>query len=268
MVDILISVKADLASSIAIRYAGQLGELVNIALQPIHVKEPDQKGNLFGTGWVRHTWEHALAEKGEEEINLLIKTERRYCPVLAAPRVVVGDREAELLRELQSGAYDLFMEGVLASFNEADFRKLIRSKLYQNAPCPIIVVKNLVGLEKVALFIQQGTNPNHLVDQFVGVLGKAGFSLDLVYYSSVDGSTDLQVNQDGGEVMELNETRRVLEAKGQRTGDCVVVSGPPRKVGEYLSVYGLVACPIKDEIQRKGPASAVLAHTPSPLFIC
>ena len=181
MVNILVSVNPDLASSIAIRYAGQLSQLMDIALQPIHVKEPEQKGNLFGTGWVRHTWEHALAEKGEEEINLLIRTEKRYCPALAAPRVVVGERENEILRELQTGAYDLFMEGVLASFDEADFKKLLGSKLYQNAPCPAIAVKNLVTLEKVALLSYAGLEPSRLLGDVTDILAQLKLPLEVIH---------------------------------------------------------------------------------------
>ncbi len=268
MISILISVRADLVSSIAIRYAGQLGELLDIGLQPIHVKEPDSKGNLFGTGWVRHTWEHALAEKGEEEINQLIKTEKRYCPALAAPRVLVGERESEILRELQSGGYDLFMEGVLASFHEGDFRKLVRSKLYQNSPCPIIMVKNLVPLERVAFILHEGGDSVNLVERYVEVLGEAGLPSDLLHYHTDGHHRELVVEEGEGRIGDIDKAKNTLETRGQKTGKTLLISGPPREVAGYLSGYGLIACAIRDEIHKKSPISSVLAHTPSPIFIC
>ncbi len=268
MINILISVRADLVSSIALRYAGQLGEIVEIGLQPIHVKEPEERGNLFGTGWVRHTWEHALAEKGEEEINQLIRTEKRYCPALAAPRVLVGEREREILRELQSGGYDLFMEGVLASFNEGDFKKLVQSRLYRSAPCPIIMVKNLVALDKVAFIVGEGGDAMSLVERYTEVLGEADLLLDLLYYSPDRRSPELIVQDAEGQIPQIDKTIKALEGKGQRTGKVLIITGPSREVAEHLSDYGLVACAIQDEIRRKSKISSVLARTPSPLFLC
>jgi len=49
----LIAVKADLASSIAIRYACQLAKLTGLGLQTLFVVKPDEPGHTPGTGWVR-----------------------------------------------------------------------------------------------------------------------------------------------------------------------------------------------------------------------
>jgi len=268
MVNILVSVNPDLASSIAIRYAGQLSQLMDIALQPIHVKEPEQKGNLFGTGWVRHTWEHALAEKGEEEINLLIRTEKRYCPALAAPRVVVGERENEILRELQTGAYDLFMEGVLASFDEADFKKLLGSKLYQNAPCPAIAVKNLVTLEKVALLSYAGLEPSRLLGDVTDILAQLKLPLEVIHLVPRKDIKDLEVNEGGQNTQEFNNLVDAIGKKGLNFEKGQVLTGHPKDIADYLSRYGLVVCAVRDVLEKKSPIYTVLAFTPSPIFIC
>ena len=268
MMNILVSVNPDLASSIAIRYAGQLAKLMEVALQPIHVKEPEQKGNLFGTGWVRHTWEHALAEKGEEEINLLIKTEKPFCPALAAPRVVVGERETEILRELQIGTYDLFMEGVLASFNECDFKKLVSSKLYQNAPCPIIIVKNLVPLDRIALLSHTGLEPSRLVGHIYDMFGKTNLPFDVIHCIPDKQKKEIQVVDGTHQEQELI---RMAEAFGKwdlQPQKTQVISGRPKDIAEYLSKYGLVACGLKDGLERKSPIYSVLALAPSPILIC
>lgn len=268
MINILVSVSVDLASSIAIRYAGQLGKLIEIALQPIHIKEPEQKGNLFGTGWVRHTWEHALAEKGQEEISLLIKTEKPYCPALAAPRVVVGERENEILRELQTGSYDLFMEGFLTSFDEGDFKRLVGSKLYQNVPCPIIVVKNLVPLDRIVLLTYNGVDPSRLVEQISGIFREAKLPVDVIHCVPEKGRDKIQVREQGNQEKELENVVDALKARNWESEKSEVITGRPRDIAEYLSKYGLVACVIRDGLDRKSPVYTVLAHTPSPIFIC
>ncbi len=55
MLKTLIALEADLASTIAIRYACQLAKQMAMDLQTIHVVEPDHRGHTVGTGWVRQT---------------------------------------------------------------------------------------------------------------------------------------------------------------------------------------------------------------------
>ena len=267
MINILVSVNPDLASSIAIRYAGELSQFMDIALQPIHVKEPEQKGNLFGTGWVRHTWEHALAERAEEEINLLIRTEKRYCPALAAPRVVVGERESEILKELQTGVYDLFMEGVLASFDEADFRRLVGSKLYQNAPCPVIVVKNLVTLEKVALLSYPGLEPSSFVGDVTNTLAQLRLPLEVIHLVPKKDIKGLEINEGGQNVLEFNNLFDAVRKRGLNIKKGQALTGHPKEIADYLSKYGMVVCAIRDVLDKKSPIYTVLAFTPSPVLL-
>jgi len=99
MLRTLVYLDADLASSIALRYACQLTRVVDMKLHTFHVEEPDHDGHAPGTGWVRRTWESMVLKTGEFEIAQLIKAEKASCPKLDTPKMLIGDRENEILRE-------------------------------------------------------------------------------------------------------------------------------------------------------------------------
>ena len=134
MLRTLVYLDADLASSIALRYTCQLAQLVDMKLHSVHVEEPDQDGHAPGTGWVRRTWESTMLKTGEFEIAQLINAEKSSCPKLGAPKMIVGDRESEILREIQRESYDLFVEGLLHSFTTKKLFDKINSKLYKPRP--------------------------------------------------------------------------------------------------------------------------------------
>ncbi len=154
MLRTLVYINADLASSIALRYTCQLEKFINMKLHFVHVEEPDQDGHAPGTGWVRRTWENTVLKTGEFEIAQLIKAEKSSCPKLSAPKMLIGNRETEILREIQNESYDLFVEGSLHSFTSKKLYDKIHSRLYRHIPCPVIIVKNLVDIEKIALIVR------------------------------------------------------------------------------------------------------------------
>jgi len=81
MMRTLVSIEVDLASSMAIRYACQLGNLIPMELQPVYVKGYPFEEPVTGIGWVRHTWEKELVKEGKEEISEMIAGEMDTCPV-------------------------------------------------------------------------------------------------------------------------------------------------------------------------------------------
>ena len=99
MVKTLVAIEVDLASSFAIRYACQLGNLIQMEIHPIYVKFPSPEVPMTGVGWVRHTWEREVVESGKTEIQEVLASESDSCPVLQEPRVIYGDREIELLNK-------------------------------------------------------------------------------------------------------------------------------------------------------------------------
>jgi len=93
MLKTLVAIEVDLASSFAIRYACDLGNLIPMELYPVYVKAPPPEVPVTGTGWVRHTWEREIVEMGKEEIQEMLASEQESCPMLQTPRVIYGHRD-------------------------------------------------------------------------------------------------------------------------------------------------------------------------------
>ncbi len=68
MVKTLVAIEVDLASSFAIRYACQMGHLIQMEIHPVYVKFPSPEIPMPGVGWVRHTYEREVVNLGKEEI--------------------------------------------------------------------------------------------------------------------------------------------------------------------------------------------------------
>ena len=167
MINALLAINADLASSIAFRYACRLAEVIDMRLETIHIEAAAKEKFPPGSGWVRSTWEAGLLQSARETINQLINTEKNECPALGASIVRIGDREDELLGEIQKKSYDLLLEGILEDFDAHSFHQRIRSKLYRYAPCPIILVKNLAHPDRVALLLQDAEDVVPVVSTFM-----------------------------------------------------------------------------------------------------
>lgn len=162
MILALISINTDLGSSIALRYAYELSNKIDMRLYDIHVVDAKQSGSSPGFGWVQKTWENALIESKSEEIRQFLDMEKVELPFLKTPKILIGDRTEKLLDELQTGQYAFFLEGALPSFNPNDFYRLVHSRLYRLMPCPVMIVKNLVSelfgrsAERLPLTVRKG----------------------------------------------------------------------------------------------------------------
>ncbi len=264
MTRVLVFLDADLASSMALRYACQLGKLTDMELQPIHVEDAAHRGGSPGSGWVRKTWESALLETGREEITRLVEAERKGCPSLLPPKLCMGDREEELLRELEVGDYDLFVEGALYRFTSADFAAKLRSRLYRFAPCPIILVRNLVEVGKVAFLLGEEPAPQALLKAYWPLLGQAGLEMDLFYYQQGHGLLGPGPEADPQKVLEA--AREVLVQKGAQAGPGRVLEKSPERAAEVLRDYGLVVAAVSSR-HRKGPLVKLLSQSPAPCML-
>jgi len=248
MMNMLVSLKADLASSIAFRYACRLAKLVEIRLQTIHVEEVEKEGYPPGSGWVRSTWETGLLQTAQQEIAQLINMEKSHCPNLDEPIVRIGERDEELFKEIQRESYDVFLEGVLSSSDEQLFYHKMRSKLYRQVPCPIILVKNLVQPSRVALLLAEHKDANPMVNSFANLFEKSELTVDLVYVkASRNVPAESQKIPAEAAGAEWESARRVLdEAKdrlafhGWTPEACWILQEHPHKIGEMLAPYGLV----------------------------
>ena len=113
MIKTLVSIEVDLASSLAIRFACQLGGSIDMEIHPIYVKESLSPDSSRGAGWASRTWEREMVEKGKEEISKMIAPEMDFCPKLYDPSVIYGDRHSEVSRVAQEGGFDLYVEGTV-----------------------------------------------------------------------------------------------------------------------------------------------------------
>jgi hypothetical protein len=276
MIDMLVSLNADLASSIAFRYACRLTELVDIHLQTIHVEEVEKEGYPPGSGWVRSTWEKGLLQTAQEEISQLINTEKSTCPPLNAAIIRIGDRDEELLQEIKNESYDLLLEGVLGSFDEQLFYKKLRSKLYKQTPCPILLVKNLVNPAQVALLMGEHKDVKPVVSTFLRIFSKSKVTVDLVYFepeknsqegfkkkfAELAGSSDGQV---AGRI--LDEAKTLLAEDGWKPEESWVIRNKPKKIGEMIEEYGLVGVRVPRSSHKHTIVLDVLSRVPSATLL-
>jgi hypothetical protein len=143
MTKTLVAIEVDLASSMAIRYACDLGNLIPMELYPVYVKAPPPEVPVTGTGWVRHTWEREIVEMGREEIHEMLASEQESCPRLQEPWVIYGDRDYELLKIVGAESFDLYVEGAPFPFNPLNIQRRLHSKFYQKLSCPLIWLRVL-----------------------------------------------------------------------------------------------------------------------------
>jgi hypothetical protein len=261
MLKALIPIELNLGSNIALRYACQKAKLLDIGLQPIHVEEPDDKSHSANSGWIRRTWESGLEDAGRAEVQRILDGEKLDCLIVPHPIVSVGDREEEILRELQRVRYDIFVEGMVSNFNPTVFRNLLRSKLYKRMPCPALIVKNLITSNSVLLLADARVEPAWLANQFQRMFPKSKVEFDLALYAA-------DARQRGVDPQELLESIvRLLEAKGAVPNQTLVLEERPEDSGEELGRYGLVAAVVDRRSSRKSPLMEALARTPSPLLL-
>ncbi|MEJ2672060.1 MAG: hypothetical protein P8168_07645 [Deltaproteobacteria bacterium] len=149
MTKTLVAIEVDLASSMAIRYACDLGNLVAMELFPVYVKAPPPEVPVTGTGWVRHTWEREIVAMGKEEIHEMLASEQESCPRLQEPRVIYGDRDYELLKIVGQEPFDLYVEGAPYPFNPLNIQRRLNSKFYQKLSCPLIWLRVLRKIKQV-----------------------------------------------------------------------------------------------------------------------
>lgn len=279
MIKTLIHINADLASSIALRYACQLPNLTDVLLQTMHVVEPAQEGHSPGTGWVRRTWEKGLLETAQAEISRLINAERATCPTLSPPKMSIGVREDELLRELEEGSYDLFVEGLLHSYDSSYFTRKLRSRLYREAPSSILLVKNLAALRKIVLILENGTELQPMISTFLTFFKETEIEVDLLRYRFKSaGGVNLRDKREAA-ISSISSSRRepdeilrsaerMLAAEGWNAKEGLVVQDTPVKIAEYLQDYSLVVSFLPSQKAMKDPLVDLLARVPSAILFC
>ena len=260
----LIYIEENLASSMALRYASQLANLIGMALQVIHVKEPKDKNQSFGTGWARRSWEHGLEEAGLQEVDRLLKTERIDCRFLGDPLVRVGDKDTELLSEMSHYSYNLYIEGYLNTPNVRDFYALTESRLYRKMNCPALVVKNLVPLDRVLVLKAEGVDSIQLLSCFTRLFDPGSVPVDFLYFRFHENGAPVW-GTEGEAGSHFEDVRGLLSDKGWTITNKRIVCGTPEQVADLLRDYGLVVTTFPT---RKCPLYDLLAMLPNPVLLC
>lgn len=261
MLKALIPVELTLASNIALRYLCQKSRLLGVGVQPIHVEEPDNKPHSSETGWIRKSWESGLRQAGLEEVQRILNSERLDCFVMPQPIVSIGSREDKILEELRIGGYDLFVEGEVANFNTGEFRKRLKSKLYRQMPCPVLIVRNMIQSDKVVLLLDEKTDPEHIVERFCHFFDNPEVVFDVCAY----GMDDLH-QQFSPDAM-LAETVRLLEARGYAPDRSFALLSTADSAVQVLHDYGMLVANMDRRSTRKAALTEVLGRVSCPILL-
>ncbi|HID70982.1 MAG TPA: hypothetical protein EYP35_11165 [Desulfobacterales bacterium] len=238
MLKTLLYINEDLASSIALRFTAYVNKFIPVSLHITHIEEPDENKNI-GRGWVQRAWEDGVTSSGKRLIDRMLRTESIDCPLAGRPIVEVGDREREILYTLRNGLYELYVEGYLNTADTDLFYNILSSQLYTEAPCPILVVKNLSISKKCALLCADSVDPKLLVEQSMAVLGDSTFNFDIVFFKFCEtGDLRILEKAEGGKNLKTAET--ALLAAGKNIENVTVLLGTPEQVGDYLKEYAIV----------------------------
>ncbi|HDL90232.1 MAG TPA: universal stress protein [Thermodesulforhabdus norvegica] len=186
MVRTLVAVSPDIESSIALRLACELAHFCEMSIQAIYAKEPEVPGGYTDFGWARRTWERTLIEKFEREISQLIKTEERFCPVTIQPIVTTSERDKAVLERLRTGEYDLFVEGALSPEMEV-VKERLDSKLYQNAPVPVVLVRNLMKVDRVMVVLDRDFLSDQVSEVLKSLFEKKDLQMDVCFLKAEVG---------------------------------------------------------------------------------
>lgn len=258
MIKTLVAIEVDLASSLAIRYACQLGHSLEMELHPVYVKEPPPEVPAAGTGWVRHTWEREILKMGREEIQEMLAGEMESCPQLQEPRVIYGDREHELLKIMEHEPFDLYVEGAPYPFTALNIQRRLHSKFYQRVRTPLIWLRLLRQITQVLVpgFDALGLR------SAIQALEKlwAGCATPL-HFCLAPGSSET-VRQ---EVLQGEDRLKTAGCQVRLREDLPVAADGP--VPEILKDYGLVVVALERAVRKDSPLLQWLTQVKAPMMV-
>lgn len=263
MHNILVSIEADLPSSIALRYACRLAELTEAKVQVIHVKEPDEAGPAVGAGWARLTWQKELLAGARKEITQLLRDEFTRCASLADPIVAVGDRKDHVLAELGRHPYDLLVEGLPAPADAAELHHTLRSQIIPKIHCPVLLALTMVPLDRVLVCLDS-TGLSH-VECFGRLLAKTDLSVDLVFLEFSENGND---GGKGRSELALAEARQILSDLGLRVMGESVRRGRSEDLSNLTEDYGMLVVPLLHEPHREQAWTTILNNTSTSILLC
>lgn len=266
MIRTLVSVNPDLASVIAVNYACHLSRSIPMGIQPVFVKEPEPERDFPGLGWVRHTWENSVLSIEHEAVNHLIEAEKVNCPALIRPMVLTGKREEMILSCLLGGAYDLFVEGSVSSFEKTAFIRQINAPLYRNIPCPVIIARNLIELHKVLLVFDQESGIGKVVPAMKTLFRETTLPFDVMYCSIVERGRPVEPIEPSEGLFQHADS--LLQRAGLQPERRLALQGGPENLARQIEEYSLIAISLPSEQTRDERFFEMLADVSSPILLC
>ncbi len=276
MLKSIVYLNADLPSSIALRYACRLAAITGMDINTLHVASTDTEGHPPGTGWVSRTWEKDLIQQAREKIVQLTNMEKNHCPHLSPPKILLGNPEGEILREMAQTEYGLFIVGLRHPFSPQLFFKQMHSKFYQQASCPILLVKNLVDIKRIGLLLESGEAGTAQTGTFLDIFNGAKVDVDLLscVFTKTDsaGPGDILESAVSGAEGDSDKAaslaRDALQGNGFTPGRIRRLQGRPKAVGDRLAEYDLLLTSLPHHIGPTSPLLDCLSRIPSALLFC
>ncbi|MCB2185138.1 MAG: universal stress protein [Deltaproteobacteria bacterium] len=263
MQHILVSIEANLPSSIALRYACRLAGLCEAKVQVIHVKEPEEAGPAVGAGWARLTWQKDLLAQAHQEITQLLRDDLTHCATLSEPIVAVGDRDSHLLAELGRSPYDLLVEGLPAPPGASTLHHTLHTHTMQKAHCPVLLALTMAPLER-ALVCLDGVGL-HQVECFGRLLNGTGLKVDLagLEFQGAEPATGEETLR-----IHLAEAKGTLADLGFAVQNEALHPGRPAELATLADDYGLIVAPLPRESGHERQWEAFLGHLSTSMLLC
>jgi hypothetical protein len=258
----LVSIHVDLASSLAIRLACRLGNLVPMEIQPVYVKESPPYAPFTGAGWTPRTWEREVLQQGKEEIAKMIASEMGFCPVLQEPRVIFGDRETELLKMGEQESFDLYVEGVYSEWTAPMLHKMLHSKLHQGLSCPQVLVQGLREIQKVLVPCFDSKSTRLLTAALKKIWEGCRVPVHLAPIGTDDQGPEEAL------LHEVMEAKDLLEGAGCQVDVRESFPLPPKgEADDIFAGFGLVAMAIPEDIRRESAPFKWLQRIAAPVML-
>jgi hypothetical protein len=263
MLKTLVAIEVDLASSMAIRYACDLGNLIPMELFPVYVKAPPPEVPATGTGWVRHTWEREVVEMGTEEIQEMLASEQDTCPTLQPPRVIYGDRDYELAKIEGQEKFNLYIEGAPYPFNSLTIQRRLLAKFYQKLACPLIWLRVLRKINQVLVVCLDLASARAVLPTITNLWGGCSIPVHLALPPQKEhGDPGTALREEAQKALAAMEaaggTVEVKEVAGWSFG------GPDPAM---LKDYGLVAVALERTVKKDNVRLNWLAQVKNPLML-
>ena len=247
-------------------YACRLSQIIDMGIQPIYVKEPEPGREAPGVGWVRRIWEDSLMENERDAVHRLIEAERARGAQLARTQVRMGERDNEILTNLLSGSYELFVEGCVTNFEHSDLLQRLQSKLYRSLPCPVIIARNLMAFNKLLVVFDEGVNQRKLFGALVKLFKGSQLHFDLMYCKFSGGQNTLTPLEPTTAM--FAEANQILEEQGWTAEKQIALEGPPQLLVQQIENYSLVATGLPHHSNGQDALVELLGATSSPILLC